>query len=109
METVKNELDRISSISDEDITAIGDLMKLYDHVLKLTIWNCGNSGYGWDLSDLASDVNGVICPTSNRTPSGAIRHRQYLKCRLQIGGHKMYLAVFNLEDKLFDVSLEKPT
>ena len=109
------ELDRITAISDDDSkTALADAIKLFNQVLKLTIWNCPNSGYGWDTSDI-TDENGQECPSKNENEFGQIQHMQYMKCRVQFRLHRAYTQTLqietdiNPENKLFDVSLVKPT
>ena len=101
-ESLTAELARITALTDaESLTALGDSIKLFDQVLKLTQWNCKNSGYGWDTTDLAIDANGVTCPTTNTNDFGDVKHMQYMKCRVQVRLHKLYMDIFKPTNQLW--------
>jgi len=107
VEKIKTETDRIKNLpetKEDHITAFGDAVKLMNKVLKLTIWNCRNSGYDSDTSDLSVDNGGKECPQLEFK-------MKYTKCRIQTRFHKVhntvYLDVMGVlpPTKLFDVEI----
>ena len=65
---------------DDDQTAIINLVKLYNTWLQQTLFNCKNSGYGSNPTDL-TDADGSVCTGKNLS----------LKCRI----HHQFIKLFS--------------
>ena len=66
---------------DENVAAVVSLVKLYSELLQQSIFNCLNSGYGYDTTD-AADATGEVCVKANAPNT--------FKCRIHFRFRKLF-------------------
>jgi len=79
--TIYSDYTTLLAEDDTSVTAIVDLVKLYNSWLQNGIYNCENSGFGSDPSDL-DDPTGATCNRNNSVAN--------FKCKIQFRFRRLF-------------------